>query len=291
MNLVVGATGFLGTEICRRLTEQGKPVRALVRGRSDPERVRALMEMGAETVEGDLTDRKSLDAAVGGAATVLSTATQIAREADLEGVDLEGQKALVEAASDGGVDHFIYVSFTGGIDLSCPLERAKRTVESHLRESGIAYTILRPSYFMEAWLGPATGFDYENAHVRLYGDGTKPISFISLADVAGFAVACVDNPAARDRVLELGGPEPVSPLDAVRAFEEVAGRSFEVEHLPVEAIEGMREGASSPLEESFATLMLCFARGDEIPMDETLREFPLRLASVRDYAQRVAALA
>src|SRR5439155_9686703 len=97
-----------------------------------------------------------------------------------------------------------------------------------------------------AWLGPGTGFDYENAHVRLYGDGTKPISFISLADVAGFAVACVDNPAARDRVLELGGPEPVSPLDAVRAFEEVAGRSFEVEHLPVEAIEGMREGRRAP---------------------------------------------
>jgi uncharacterized protein YbjT (DUF2867 family) len=289
MNLVVGATGYLGSEICRLLREKDKPVRAMVRGGSDPERVRMLTAMGAETVEADLTDRESLDAAVRGAASVLSSATQIAREADFEGVDLEGQKGLIDAARKGGVDHFIYVSLTGGIDVSCPLERAKRTVETHLRESGVAYSILRPSYFMEAWLGPATGFDYENARVRVYGDGASPISFISLGDVAKFAVACVDNPAARDRVLELGGPEAVSPLDAVRIFEEVAGRPFEVEHMPVGAIEGMREGASSPLEESFATLMLCCAHGDEIPMDETLREFPVRLTSVRDYAQRVAA--
>jgi len=289
MNLVVGATGNLGGEICRLLRDQNKPVRAIVRERSDPERVGMLAAMGAETVEGDLTNRESLDAAVRGAATVLSTATQIARDADLEGVDLEGQKGLVDAAREGGVDHFIYVSFTGSIDVSCPLERAKRTVETHLRESGLAYTILRPSYFMEAWLGPVIGFDYENARVRVYGDGTNPITFISLGDVAKFAVACVDNLAARDRVLELGGPEAVSPLDAVRVFEEVTGRSFEVEHMPVEAIKGMREGASSPLEESFATLMLCYAQGDEIPMDETLREFPVRLASVRDYAERVAA--
>jgi uncharacterized protein YbjT (DUF2867 family) len=288
MNLVVGATGYLGSEICRLLREQDKPVRAVVRRRSDPERVRMLTAMGAETVEADLTDRESLDDAVRGAASVLSSATQIAREADFEGVDLEGQKSLVDAAREGGVDHVIYISLTGGIDVPCPLERAKRTVETHLRESGVAYSILRPSYFMEAWLGPATGFDYENARVRVYGDGTSAISF-SLGDVAEFAVACVDNPATRNRVIELGGPEAVSPLDAIRIFEEVAGRSFEVERMPVEAIEGMRKGASSPLEESFATLMLCFAQGDEIPMDDTLREFPVRLASVRDYAERVAA--
>ena len=56
MILVVGSTGFLGGEICRRLTSQGKAVRALARISSKPERVTALKGWGVETVVGDLRE-------------------------------------------------------------------------------------------------------------------------------------------------------------------------------------------------------------------------------------------
>jgi uncharacterized protein YbjT (DUF2867 family) len=77
MYLVVGATGpvGLGGEICRLLREAGKPVRALVRPTSDPERVAYLRNIGVEFVEGDLKDRISLDAACQGIYTVISSAT------------------------------------------------------------------------------------------------------------------------------------------------------------------------------------------------------------------------
>src|SRR5437588_1516475 len=75
--LVVGATGMLGGAVCRRLAAAGKPVRALVRSGSDPQRVEALRETGAETVLGDLKDDASLAAACNGAAAVITTAQTV----------------------------------------------------------------------------------------------------------------------------------------------------------------------------------------------------------------------
>ena len=66
MNLVIGATGRLGSEVCRQLAAKGKPVRALVRATSDPGKVEALRSCGAEIVQGDLRDRASLSAACQG---------------------------------------------------------------------------------------------------------------------------------------------------------------------------------------------------------------------------------
>jgi uncharacterized protein YbjT (DUF2867 family) len=63
MNLVVGATGFLGGEICRLLAAEGKPVRALVRATSDQGKVAQLESLNIEVVRGDLKDRPSLEVA------------------------------------------------------------------------------------------------------------------------------------------------------------------------------------------------------------------------------------
>ena len=58
-----------------------------------------------------------------------------------------------------GVGQLVYTSFSGQMDLDFPLRNAKRVVEQHLKESGLTYTILRPSFFDEVWLSPALGFD------------------------------------------------------------------------------------------------------------------------------------
>src|SRR6185295_5850123 len=75
MILVVGATGLLGTEICRLVTQRGNPLRALVRGTSNPDRVAHLMCIGAEQVRGNMKDRRSLDTACRGVSSVISTAS------------------------------------------------------------------------------------------------------------------------------------------------------------------------------------------------------------------------
>src|SRR3989475_12162499 len=223
MNLVIGATGLLGGEIWRHLRQAGKPVRALTRATSDPLKVEQLKRSGATLVQGDLKERASLDAACRGAATVITTAsTTSSRQAvdSIQTVDQEGQLQLVDAAKAAGVSRFVYVSYSHNIDVDCPLTTAKRAVEAHLQRSGMTYTILAPSVFMEVWLSPALGFDPTNAQVRIYGAGRNPISWISLGDVARFAVLSGAHLSTRNATLELGGPTALGPLDVVRLRSE-----------------------------------------------------------------------
>jgi uncharacterized protein YbjT (DUF2867 family) len=288
MILVVGATGLLGGEICHQLSAAGHSVRALVRPTASKDRVERLRVLGAELFTGDLKDRASLDAACAGAEVVITTAsTTLSRQPDdtISSVDQNGQLQLIEAAKGSGVSRFIYVSYSGNHTIDCPLTTAKRTVEQALRDSGLTYTILRPSYFIEVWLSPALGFDVANAQARIYGAGRSPISFISVKDVARFAVRCLTNPAARNAVIELGGPEALSPLEVVHAFERSTGRTFHLEHVPEEVLALQHAGARDALERSFGALVLGYARGDAVDMSETLEAFPLTLTSVREFAE------
>ncbi len=108
--------------------------------------------------------------------------------------------------------------------------------------------------------------------------------------VAAFAVASLENPAARNAVIKLGGPEALSPLEVVKIFEEVGGRPFAVEHVPEEALRTQKAQAKDVLEEAFAGLMLYYAEGEVIDLREANRIFPSlvgKQASVREYTKRV----
>jgi NADH dehydrogenase len=170
---------------------------------------------------------------------------------------------------------------------SFPLQDAKRAVEERLRNAGLAYTILQPTFFMEGWIGPMVGFDYSNFKAQIPGTGENRISWISYLDVACFAAAALDNPAARNATLELGGPEAISPLQVVKIFEQAGGKPFEVTHVPVEALQGQLAAAEDPLQKSFAGLMLSYTVDQPIDMSQTVKTFPLRLRTVEEYARRV----
>jgi uncharacterized protein YbjT (DUF2867 family) len=290
MILVAGATGLVGREVCRLLRERGKPVRAMVRKTSNPQVVDDLKKRGAEVVFADLKDPASLQAACRNVQSVISTASSTVsrQEGDsIDSVDRQGQIRLIDAAKAAGVRRFVLISFNHQKVRSCALSEAKSGVEKHLMESGMEYTILRAGFFMEVWLSPALGFDAANGKATIYGSGKNPISWISLFDVAVFAAKSVDKPGKQ--IIEIGGPEALSPLEVVRIFEETTGRKFDVQHVPEETLEAQRTSATDPLQHSFASLMLYYAKGDGIDMSRTMSQFPIRLKSVRDYAQQVKA--
>jgi uncharacterized protein YbjT (DUF2867 family) len=291
--LVVGATGSLGGLICQRLADGGARLRAVVRPTSDPERVEALRALGAELVEADLKEPAALPAVCADVSAIVSTAEAVGRrpEDTLDRVDRDGQSALVDAAAAAGVGHFVFVSHsTRVLGVDSAFERAKLAVEQRLRESGIVYTILRATFFTEFWLGPTGGFDYANRRATVYGEGTNPVSFISQHDVAEFAVRSLDTPAAKNAVLELGGPEPLSPLGAIGIFERLTGDAFERSFVPLPDLEAQKTEATDPMQDSFAGLMIAsYAHGDAIDMRPTLERIPVELTSVRDYARRALA--
>ena len=287
MILVAGATGYLGTEICRLLRERDADVRALVRRTSAAEKVEGLRALGVELVTGDLKDPRSLDRACRGVDTVISTASvTLSRQPDdtIQRVDQDGQIALVDAARANGVERYLFVSFSGNLDLECALHTAKRAVEKAVRQSGMTYTILRPSFFAEVWLSPALGFDVANGRARIFGTGDQRMSWISLADVARVTVESIDHPAARNAVFELGG-EPVSPNELVQEVERRTGRPMQVERIPVDALQAQRAQTTEPLEHSMATLCLGYARGDEVDLGRA-RELQVPIRSARELLGR-----
>ncbi|MDH5285730.1 MAG: SDR family oxidoreductase [Betaproteobacteria bacterium] len=291
MDLVVGATGRLGGEICRLLLEQGAEVRALVRDTSSPDKVERLISLGAEVLRGDLGNRASLAAACRGASAVVSTASSVGSRKDgdsIETVDRLGQLALVDAAEEAGVGHFVLISFPT-VDVDFPLQSAKRAVEERLRRGRMTFTILQPTFFTEVWLSPALGFDPARAVARIYGDGHNRISWISFEDVAKFAAAALRSPRAVGQAIKLGGPDALSPLEAMELAQRVTGREIVAQHVPEAALRAQLAAAADPLQQSLAGLMLYYARGDAIDMTEALRALPVqRLKSVLDYFRATA---
>lgn len=290
MILLIGATGMVGSEICRLLTMKGNAVKAMVRETSDPNKVENLRDNGINIFTGDLRDPSSYLDHLDGVSTIITTISSmpfsyIPGENDIESVDRKGMINLIDQAEKAGVNNFIYTSFSGNLDLDFPLRNAKRKVEEHLKQGWMSYTILRPSCFTEVWLTSAVGFDVENSKVQIFGDGTNPVSYISLFDVAKLAMECIDKPYAINKTIELGGPEKISQLEAVKIFEEIYEKQFDVQFIPVEALSNQRENADDPMQKSFSGLMECVANGDPIDMSETIAEFPINLKSVRDFAE------
>lgn len=287
--LIVGATGSLGGEICRRLVQRGESVKGLVRRSSAPERVEQLRSLGVEPVAGDLRDGSSLREALRGIDVVVSTATTIRSRQEGDSFtdsDERGHATLVDAAVYEGVSRFVYVSFSGNLGADDGLTRSKRATERKIRESGLRYSILRPSLFMEVWLSPLAGFDFHEGKVVLFGDGNQPVSWISAGDVAEFATMAAMS-SGPSETIELGGPEAISRLDAVWLFEEQTGRSFRLQNVPLEVLENKATEATDEVSKTYASLQLSCARGDAVDTSDSLQRYPVTLTSVRDYARRV----
>src|SRR3954462_3954407 len=110
--LVAGATGFLGSEICRQLIAGNKNVKGLVRATSDANKIAQLKELSVAIVEGDLKDKSSLENALRGVSAVISTvsSTFSRQEGDsIQTVDEEGQINLINAAEGAGISQFVYI--------------------------------------------------------------------------------------------------------------------------------------------------------------------------------------
>jgi uncharacterized protein YbjT (DUF2867 family) len=287
--LVVGATGLLGSEICRRLRERGRDVRALVRAGSPQES--ALRAMGVQIATGDLRNRGSLVAACRDVDAVVSTATAMGskdRSLTLNEIDRKGQLRLVDIARLSGVSTFVYVSLSPNLGPRAPLVRYKREVERAVRLSGMRWTILQPTAYMEVWLGPQLGWNHTAGRAVVFGSGKHPVPWISVGDVAEHAIRALDDPRLANVDLPLGGPQALTPHEVVRVFAQESGRRYSIRHIP-----RILPSLFSPLVELFheqvASGMAMGAqtsRGD--PIDSPLqRELELPLTTVREYAARV----
>ncbi|HLJ81452.1 MAG TPA: SDR family oxidoreductase [Ktedonobacterales bacterium] len=285
MILIVGASGRLGGIVARRLLAEGEPVRAMSR---TPAKLANLRERGADIVTGDLRDARSLARACQGVDTVLAAAHAF----DSKGgnvplaVDDAGNRALIAAARDAGVHHFVLTSILGArADHPVDLFRCKYRAEQALRASGMSHTILRPTAFMEVWAAIIGEPILRRGRAMIFGRGANPINFVSVADVARFAEIALADPRARERVIEIGGPENLSLMQVVALFERVMGKAVGKQHIPLPVMRIM--GAlTRPITPAFsrqiATGILMDTENMTFDPGPTLKLFPMELTRLED---------
>jgi uncharacterized protein YbjT (DUF2867 family) len=281
MILIVGATGRLGGLIADRLLAQGRPVRALVRGGSDH---RHLAEAGADLVLGDLKDRASLDRAVQGADVVITTANSAMRggEDTVDTVEIEGNRNLIDAAKAAGVSQFIFVSGLGASeDSPSPFLRGKALAERYLRESGVPFTILTANIFMEVWIPAIIAMPIRAGQpVTLVGEGRRRHTFVSMRDVAAFAIAAIGNPQAIGQQILIGGPLAISWRDIIDSAGRAIGREIPIRYVaPGDPIPGLPREVSD-IAASFETF------DSPIEMSETAARFGVSLTTIEEFVDR-----
>ena len=266
MILVVGATGSLGGRITRGLLAKGKDVRVLVRHNSPSEElakqgrantVQSLLDAGAQPAWGDLKDRDSLAAAVEGVDTVIVTATTTQRwgEDTIQAVDRQGMLDLIEEARQAGVRRFIYTSVQGATpDHPLELFRIKDECERAIKDSGMSYTILQPSVFMEIWIGLMVGLPLMTGQtITLIGEGDHAHNFMSEADVAEYMIAMVDHPAAINQAVMVGGPESYTWTQIVDRVGQRMGADLPRQYLPLGSRIGYLPDEANSLANGFET--------------------------------------
>lgn len=234
MIVVTGATGTVGSELVRRLSEADERVRALSR---EPDRGEALD--GVEWVRADLARMEELAPVFeGGDRLFLLTGNS----EDMVWL----QKNAIQAAREAGIRRIVKLSALGATDHSkSVIALWHYNVERMLRDSGTAWTFLRPHHFMQNLLDPAV-HDREAGRVHSPSrDGTIP--FVDTRDVAACAAATLTTEGHEGRTYTLTGPEPLSYAEATEIVAEVTGR--ELTYVPEtmdEAWERLRAAGRPP---------------------------------------------
>jgi uncharacterized protein YbjT (DUF2867 family) len=229
MIVVAGASGTLGPLLVPLLVRRGESVRVVTR---DPDAAGRKL-LGIELVGGDVTQVEDARRAVEGARVVVSAITGFASPAGLHSVDVEGNRILADAAARAGAQQFVLLSVAQATaDHPMALFRAKFAAEQAIRASGVAWTIIRPTAYLETWLGLIGGPLVAKGKTVVFGHGRNPINFVSAFDVARFVDLAITDPSFRGKVVEVPGPENLTLDQLVAIIESACGHSGRVAHTP-----------------------------------------------------------
>lgn len=235
MILVAGGTGTLGTMVVGLLRERGQDVRVLTRERGRAERLGGT----AEIAVGDVRDAACLPPALQGVRTVVSAVHGFTggRGAGPAAVDRDGNRNLIRAAREAGAEHMVLVSVRDAApDHEMDLMRMKHAAERELKDSGLAWTIVRPSAYMETWFEILGRPLLRTGTTTVFGRGRNPINWVSAIDVAHVVALSVVEPAMRGRTIEVGGPDDLTMTEFVDAVMSEAGAAGRVARVPLTAM-------------------------------------------------------
>ena len=222
--LVTGATGPVGTELTRLIAASGRPARAMCRKAGQAERLR---RMGLEPALGDFDDPASVEAAMRGSETVFLLSPGAPKQAERE-------KGAIDAAKRAGVRRVVRVSAAdSNLGAPVPWARAHAEIDAHLRESGLAWTILKPTAFMQNFLS-MTGPISKGVLPHIAREGR--VGYVDTRDVAAVADRVLADPEGHEGATYLlTGPEALTMREVAARLSEATGRRVRYVNVPTPA--------------------------------------------------------
>ena len=231
--LLAGATGYIGRAVAHELVRRHYEVVAIVREAGAGKTVRNLEALraqlpGCDVRVASVSEPAQLAAALKDVtidAAVSCIASRNGAPADAWRVDCDANRNLLAAAQRAGASHFVLLSAICVQRPRLAFQHAKLAFEAALKESGITYSIVRPTAFFKSLAGQVDRVQAGRPFL-VFGDGCatacKPISE---ADLASFIVNCLEEPALANRILPVGGPGPaLTPRAQGELLCTLAGR-------------------------------------------------------------------
>jgi len=227
MILLTGATGKTGGEVAKQLAKQGVPFRALVR---DAGKAAGLKEMGAELIEGDIADRAALEKALDGVDKAFLVMPNVEEQEALE-------KQFTDVCAEKGV-HLVYLSSMESVPgCTTIVTKMHVNVEDYIRDKGITYTMIRPTFFMQLFVGSAAKIKETGNIVMPTGDGN--VAATDLRDVGEVIAKVLTEDGHENQSYDISGPELINMGEIAARFSKVLGREYTHVSPPMDAYAGV----------------------------------------------------
>jgi uncharacterized protein YbjT (DUF2867 family) len=225
MILVTGAAGKTGRALIDALRVRGEEVRALVHR---PEQARPVQQVGArEVMAGDMRDPGTMKRATLRVRAVYHICPNVSPDEVTIG------QAAIDAACSAGVEHFVYHSVLHPQTEDMPHHWQKLRVEESLFKSGLPFTILQPTMYMQNLLLQWRTILDQGLYAMPYSAETR-LSLVDLADVAAAAAIVLSETGHAGATYELVGTRAMSQNQVARVLSQQLGRAVRATAVPRE---------------------------------------------------------
>ena len=220
--MVAGVTGYIGGSVARALRERGFWVRGLTR---NPDRLKAPVDVD-DVFVGQATQPETLHGLCGGIDVAFSSIGihEFVRKPSIWDVDYQANLNIVREAQRAGVKHFIFVSVVHGPEMArvSPIAKAREKVAKTIIDSGMNYTIYRPTGFFND-MGYLFNGIAKKGVARVYGDPEVRINPLHGLDLGDEVARAIGDPRSINTIRAVGGPEVFTRREmAEMAFESLS---------------------------------------------------------------------
>lgn len=250
MILITGAAGKTGRTIIQALAKSRETVRALIH---QSDQVSSINKLGVDDVlVGDLRDQASMDRAVQGVRAIYHIAPNVSPD------ELPIGKTIIAAAQSADVERFVFHSVLHPQIEAMPHHWQKMRVEELLLESGLPFTILQPTAYMQNVLASWNQIIENGKYSIPYSPETR-LSLVDLEDVAEAAAIVLTEPGHIGATIELVGTPAMSQIEIAKILADQFGRPIEAEVVPREEWErGVRTSGLGDYQVLTLIKMFCY---------------------------------